>query len=48
MTKTEQTLLNRLIEEIRTHPHQAEVLQLMQEQLIDDQCTNVQHISLQN
>lgn len=36
MTKTEQTLLNRLIEEIRTHPHQEEVLTLMQEQLHDD------------
>lgn len=36
MTKTEQTLLDRLIEEIRTHPHQQELLELMQDQLVDD------------
>ena len=42
MTKTEQTLLNRLIEEIRIHPHQQELLSLMQEQLLDDTSVYVQ------
>ena len=46
MTKTEQTLLNRLIEEIRIHPHQAEVLQLMQEQLRDDLETSCEYVSM--